>query len=273
MTGKIIYRGARKIARKLGLGRARRLYHERYGWRATGALEGFRLFDPMLVEYSAGITEPEVTRTLTSVVQPGWTCVDVGAHKGYFTLLLAKLVGENGRVIAFEAHPDNAATSRRHAAVNGVEERVTVVNRAVSDGSEPEVTLYFGREGSSFEWNILGRDVLGRETEAVLRVPATTLDAHFAPGERIDFLKIDIEGAEAMALPGMNRILLESRPVLVVEFHNQAVWDARHALIPGPYTFYDISNGQVVAPGDGGFVHQALVVPAERAATTRLPWG
>jgi FkbM family methyltransferase len=199
--------------------------------------------------------------------------VDVGAHKGYFTLLLAKLVGERGRVIAFEAHPDNAATTRKHAAVNGVAERVVVENRAVSDGSEPEVTLYFGREGSSFEWNILGRDVLGRATEAVLRVPATTLDAHFAPGERIDFLKMDIEGAEAMALPGMHRLLAESRPVLVVEFHSQAVWDARHALIPGPYTFHDISSGRQIAPAESGFVHQALIVPAERAATTRLPWG
>ena len=53
--------------------------------------------------------EPSVTWALVRLIRPGWACVDVGAHLGYFTLLLAHLVGKVGKVFAFEAHPENAS--------------------------------------------------------------------------------------------------------------------------------------------------------------------
>jgi FkbM family methyltransferase len=226
----------------------------------------------MLVEYSAGVTEAKVTEAIAAVVQPGWTCLDVGAHKGYFTLLLARVTGEAGRVISFEAHPDNAAATLRHVVVNGVAERVQVINKAVSDGKESEVLLYFGRDSSPFEWNIIGHDVLGHATEAALRVPCLALDDYFTADERIDFVKMDIEGAEGMALAGMHRILEESHPVLLVEFHNQDVWDSRRELIPETYTIYDISKGEVVSREQEEFVHQCLMIPTERESSIEIPY-
>ena len=56
--------------------------------------------------------EPELTAAIERVVEPGWSCADVGAHVGNITETLVRLVGRRGRVVAFEAHPSNAAELR-----------------------------------------------------------------------------------------------------------------------------------------------------------------
>jgi hypothetical protein len=75
-----------------------------------------------------------------------------------------------------------------------------------------------------------------------------------------------------MALSGMRRLLAESRPSLVVEFHTQETWDTGRALFGGDYVTYDISSGMVIPPGQVDFVHQCLFIPTERATSIRLPW-
>src|SRR6266571_4824930 len=101
--------------------------------------------------------EPELSAVIRQLVQPGWVCVDVGANIGIVSCLLAK--------------------------------RITVENMVISDGIQRELVLYPARGGAGEEWNILGHDLEGNRTEAVLRIPATSLDAYFPPGSPVHFVK------------------------------------------------------------------------------------
>ncbi len=112
--------------------------------------------------------------------------------------------------------------------------RVAVENVAVTDGATEWVTLHAGRRRVSQEWNVTGHDLEGRATPAEFEVPATSLDAYFVDGP-LDFVKLDVEGAEARVLRGMRRLLRERRPTLMVEFHTPEGWAGRSELLEAGY--------------------------------------
>jgi FkbM family methyltransferase len=176
--------------------------------------------------------EPELTSAIERVVQPGWTCADVGAHIGNITETLVGLVGRHGRVVAFEAHPTNAAQLRDRFRRT---RRVEIVNAAVSDGASERLALYAGRHDNSTEWNVVGHNVEGTPTRLELEVPAVSLDSWFSSGEPLHFVKIDVEGAEGLVLAGMRRLLHEQRPVLAIEFHDDEAWASRSELLEAGY--------------------------------------
>ena len=201
--------------------------------------------------------EPELTAAIERAVQPGWSCADVGAHVGNITETLVRLVGAQGRVVAFEAHPTNAeqlSDRFRHART------VEVVNAAVSDGTAESIALYAGRHDNSTEWNVLGHDVAGTPTRRVLEVPAVSLDGWFSPGEPLQFVKIDVEGAEGLVLAGMRRLLREARPVLAVEFHDDDAWQARRELLEAGYGL-SRTDGSTIDP-EGARVYHVIARPA-----------
>ncbi len=182
--------------------------------------------------------EPEVCARLAALVKPGWVCADVGAHRGYYTRFLASLVGPHGRIVSFEASPANTRKLRQKVLGWGFRRRVRVENLAVSDGAVPRLNIYAGRRSSNAEWNIMGRDVAGNPTEIAFTVPATSLDAYFKTDSRLDLVKMDIEGAEGLALTGMRHLLRQTQPVLVIEFHNPEAWAGRRELHNAGYTLF-----------------------------------
>ena len=200
--------------------------------------------------------EPELTAAIERVVEPGWSCADVGAHVGNITETLVHLVGRRGRVVAFEAHPSNAAELRdRFRRTRAVE----VVNAAVGDGTSDRLALYAGRHDNSTEWNVLGHDVEGTPTRLVLEVPAVSLDAWYSPGKPLNFVKVDVEGAEGLVLAGMRRLLREERPVLAIEFHDDEAWEARHELLDAGYAL-SRSDGSPIDPV-GSRVYHVIATP------------
>jgi FkbM family methyltransferase len=201
--------------------------------------------------------EPEFTAAIERIVGPGWTCADVGAHVGNITETLVRLVGRYGRVVAFEAHPANVDQLRERFRRSRV---VEVVNAAVSDGASDRLALYAGRHDNSTEWNVLGHDVEGVPTRQVLEVQAVSLDGWFSPGARLDFVKIDVEGAEGLVLAGMRRVLREARPVLAVEFHDDEAWGSRQELLDAGYAL-SRTDGSSIDPA-GERVYHVIARPS-----------
>lgn len=190
-------------------------------------------------DYHQGDYEPALVRALRRLAKPGFVCADVGAHFGYMSLLLARLTIPGGRVVAFEASQRNSRVIERHVRLNGLSGTITVVPKAVADGRSTFVDL-FARPGASKEWTLsqefAERDERGRRDAAASRVPATSLDAEFLD-DHLDLVKIDVEGAEGLVVAGMNRLLAKARPVVVLEFHRPAGWEAVRRLEEAGYLF------------------------------------
>jgi FkbM family methyltransferase len=136
----------------------------------------------------------------------GDTVVDVGAGTGWETLFFSRSVGVSGRVISIEAHPRVFRCLSKMRAENRLE-NVTLVQAAVAD-QEGEVQL---GDSPEHEANSIVGVVSG------IRVPCTTLDYILQSLElsRVDFLKMNIEGAERLALSGMGKIARKTKNVCI----------------------------------------------------------
>lgn len=198
------------------LQRARRLTFPR---RATG---GWYWIWRWRWDFLMGWNEWESVRWAQARARPGSTALDVGAHIGYYTIALSKRVGPHGRVIAVEAHPENATLLRQNTArLEGVE----VVQAAVA--SHRGTATLIESVGHSNHSLIDGFVA----PAGAIKVPTTTLDdvmddLHLTD---ISLVKIDIEGGEMATLHGMQRLLESHRPYLVVECNPEALAAAGHS--------------------------------------------
>lgn len=167
--------------------------------------------------YYFGSTGPEVAGLLRRILRPGMTFVDAGANMGEFTVRAAGRVGPSGRVVALEASPTTAAHLRRNVSLNRVK-NVRIVEAAVFDHDGPQ-TFHLGRGPDS------GSSSLSRPHDhsgESIRVEGVTLDtlARSEALDRVDCIKLDVEGAELPALRGAVGLLAGSWPPLVIlEYH------------------------------------------------------
>ena len=173
-------------------------------------------------DYWLGTYEPELQSALRELIPPGAVIFDVGANIGYVSLLLAKAAGEAGKVFAFEALPSNVEQLRRNVALNGMEERVTVIDRAVTQAPGPVRFLVHASGGMGKAAGSAGRD---DKYQSEVTVPGISLD-EFVYGQGNpppQVVKMDIEGGEVLALPGMRRVLAEARPLMLMELHGPGI--------------------------------------------------
>ena len=171
--------------------------------------------------YFTGRYEPQETALLARLLGPGGTFADVGSHWGYFSLRAADLVGPTGRVVAVEADPRIYAILARNFELNGLA-RARAIHAAAAETSG---TLELaGFDESQDNWGtsrVVGDgERAGGTTFAVAARPVDALLDELGIGA-VDLLKMDIEGAEALALRGMGaglaagryrRVLLELHP-------------------------------------------------------------
>ncbi|MDE3136587.1 MAG: FkbM family methyltransferase [Acidobacteriota bacterium] len=158
------------------------------------------------------------TRELIEGLLPeGGTFLDVGAHAGFYSLAAARRVGPRGRVFAFEPDMDNFHLLRKNIAENAYD-NITAIPAAVCNRTG-RAELFVSPQGN--DRHSLFRNPGSPIEENAEEVDTTTLDdfAGALGWPAIDLIKMDIEGAEPLALAGMRRLLERSSQIrLIVEF-------------------------------------------------------
>jgi len=197
---------------------------------AGGNLAGFTILLDMQVDkdYWLGTYEPELQSALRELVPPGAIIHDVGANIGYVSLLLAKAAGVSGHVYAFEALPENAERWRMNINLNGMRSRLTLINAAVTQASGLVSFLVHPSGGMGKVAGSAGRE---DHYQSEIKVPGLSLDefVYIQGNPPPQVIKMDIEGGEVLALPGMHRVLAEARPLMLMEMHgpesNRVAWE------------------------------------------------
>jgi len=179
--------------------------------------------DNSLCLYVCGTFEPNEFAFLHGFLKPGMVFVDVGANDGYYTLFAGRRVGPRGKVVAIEPSTRERINLRRNLAQNRLD-NVHVVPAAL--GAVPGDADLHLAQGVHSGHNTLGKfahdDVTAVNLERVL---VKTLDKVAAELElqKIDFVKIDVEGAEASVVAGARSILATMRPVMLLEINDGAL--------------------------------------------------
>ncbi len=159
----------------------------------------------------SGIYEPHVTAFCKSVIKEGMHVVDIGANIGYFTLLSSRLVGPSGSVTAIEPNSENSRLILLSIERNGID-NVKLLPVALSSA---EGAAYFSTHVGS-------NGGLLPETSAVLSSPYCTVVPVFRLDQlvqkRIDFIKVDVEGAESKVFDGAWPLIERDRPIISTEF-------------------------------------------------------
>jgi FkbM family methyltransferase len=157
-----------------------------------------------------GYFEPYETSLIEAEIRPGDVVLDVGANIGYYTLIFARLVGERGRVYAFEPDPTNFRLLKKNVRANGYQ-NVVFVKKAVADVSGTS-SLFLCPDNKGDHRLFDSYD--GRDS---VTIEATTLDEHFAEFQgQINFIKMDIQGSEGRAVRGMQGLLRRYREIKII---------------------------------------------------------
>ena len=176
-------------------------------------------------------SEIRLVKYMIKHMQPGQTYVDIGAHFGYFSLLAATLVGNTGKVYAFEAAKNTVAILKKNT---GNYPNIKVFHNAVSDKEETikfyEFPILYSEYNSmdiqQFSNEGWMQDYEPEETE----VPAVSLDRIWnndmpQPG----YIKIDVEGAEDKVIRGGKALLNKYEPVVIMEFLSEDRLNIAHS--------------------------------------------
>ncbi|MHC4571440.1 MAG: FkbM family methyltransferase [Planctomycetota bacterium] len=158
----------------------------------------------ILYKFYKKFSDRHVGSLLKEIISPGMTVIDVGANIGFYTAFMASIVGEKGKVYAFEPLPQNFNLLKKH----NNHDNITLVQAAVGDKTG-EITLYI-----SDKLNVDHQTYETDEKREKIDVLSYRLD-DYLENKRIDFIKMDIQGFEYQALLGMKNIL-QSNPDIKV---------------------------------------------------------
>jgi FkbM family methyltransferase len=219
----------------LAVGQVRRLSirYERWAWKRcmSAAREGpptVRVLgnEMVLAPTDEGISrelaayrihEPLSTMVLRKVLKPGMSVIDLGANIGYYTLIAADAVSSTGQVIAIEPVPENLNLLRTNLERNGCT-NVQLLGEAMADYQGPG-TIHIAAKSN---WHSL---VPSKHSVDQMEVPVSTIDevVKRCQLDRVDLIRMDIEGFEVVAVKGMYETLKTYGPRLLIELHPNIV--------------------------------------------------
>jgi FkbM family methyltransferase len=172
--------------------------------------------------FVTGRYEPNEFHALSRFLRPGMTFIDVGANMGLYTLFAAKRLQDGGRVVSIEPSQRERAVLQQNIELNQLP-NVTVLPAAACERAGEVELLVADSQYSGH--NTLGDFGYNTPLDHREVVPAITLDSllESEPPERVDVIKMDIEGGELSALRGAHEILSQHRPALLLELSDRAL--------------------------------------------------
>ena len=181
---------------------------------------------------------------LRRLAEPGWSVVDIGGNYGLYALNIANAIGPEGKLAVFEPSAQTASYLRRSIDANGLDDRVTLLQAAVSD-TQGEAIL----DSAAAELKALTKTGKG-ETVKTVTLDSWSAEAGF---EKVDFIKIDAEGAEPLIIDGGERFFTEGSPLVMIEVKhgNDIEFTALEKLEALGYRAYALAPGlDLLAPAD-----------------------
>ena len=191
--------------------------------KETKTKEGFFLeldrTDPVASGAIAlGVYERYESELFRSKAKTDMTIIDIGANLGYYTAIASRLTGDNGLVIAFEPEPNFFKLLSRNISRNNMKNAICFeIAVAEKNGL---TNLYLSNENKGHN-SIIRSEELKTSTQ----VKTTTLDdfLFYQKITKVDIIKMDIEGAEILALEGMKNTLMKHLPLLFLEFSPHSI--------------------------------------------------
>ncbi|SDP50031.1 FkbM family methyltransferase [Phyllobacterium sp. OV277] len=166
-----------------------------------------------------GYWEIWLTQFCARNIQAGMVVVDVGANFGYYSVLLAELVGATGKLIAVEPNPHAMDFLKRSIDLNGFLRRTHFEQSILSDETTGTAPLFVPhhepKNATVVEPHFVANPLIG----SIIDVPVTTVDQLCKSYDRVDFIKIDAEGAEQRIFGAMEETIARHKPMIVVEFN------------------------------------------------------
>jgi FkbM family methyltransferase len=207
--------------------------------------DGFKMFlnkdDPLGLSLSGGFEKDE-RKIFSELIKEGDTVLDVGANIGFQSLLFSRLVGEKGMVYAFEPFPENFALLKKNTEINNIR-NIKPIQKAVSDVSGKEkffIDKYSNASHGFYSFNPGG----------FMEVETIKLNDYEMS---VDFVKIDVEGADGKVLKGMTKLIERSPNMkIMIEFCPRAIEKSGIAteefldLLENYFRIYRISEGNLI---------------------------
>lgn len=232
MSEKLLYEKSKLIER----GNVRSLYKLPAGYQLWLNDTGY--IDKQIV--TKGVFEPISTRVVERFVKKGDVVLDVGANIGYYTVLLSKLVGDDGKVIAFEPTRHFGDVLRKSIEVNQLG-NIEIVDFGLSNKTQ-DLIIDIGPSSATLHSPAGFDTVINHE-----KISLTTLDAFVKQRvpEKIDFIKVDIDGHEPLFFEGAWKALEKYSPIVLFEVSHLhyleagvSAWDFYELVRGKGYRFY-----------------------------------
>ena len=174
--------------------------------------------------------EGELFALILRKLKRGDTFIDIGAHVGFFSMIAAKLVGDGGEVYSFEMNPDNYSMLVMNSGLNNFR-NIRPHNWAISNDSGPvQFWVNQDNDGGHSLWDC-GRHSFNEKSRLSPQKMVSysiALD-HYDSFNKIHFIKMDVEGAEVLALNGMIDLLKKNLPIVALEINNFGLAQMGHS--------------------------------------------
>ena len=185
------------------------------------------------IRFVRGTYEPKNVEAIQKTVRENDVAYDVGAHVGYFTVLMGDIVGSEGKVIAFEPRGLNLGYLQKHVSVNNCE-NIRIISKALGDHSGHAKLETRTGSGTGYVSDT------GDEEIEITSIDELVDSGALPPPT---FLKIDVEGGEMAVLRGAQKVIASQRPRMILATHGDAIdAECRALLRDWNYDMQDIDH-------------------------------